>query len=750
MPAANAKSKRGSVPANSHDTQQPSSKKAASGAESKLDVSKPMDALPNDANSLGAFLLDPERTLEIAAAWRWRLEELFEHMLRRSIALGTDESLYRAAVAISKLLPSAPHILEQACRHFRNTQSILAVAEGAPSPEELSHGESFSSLEVLLTVERLLDIAPTSFSDIWNWEPLVRIIQDKARSAAVRGAAARVMARILGLSETQLSRLVEASGGTSSVPWGAETRQEEEGALEVARLISTGLSYDGKAQPKEPKGMEEMMGKLDCGMDGCVRVGSVLLPVVGGAAQRRPVSSTGEVLDKGWVDTPSTRTNVNMLATATCMQNGVLLEGPSGSGKTSLVKRLARLTGRAESLIHIYLDNEMDSKTLLGSYVCSEVPGQFEWRSGALTQAVERGCWVLIEDLDLAPLEVLASLTPLLETGKLYIPSRDQTIVAREGFQLFGTRTTGLPGRREGPGLSSLLALCVLVPVRPWPQEELEHTLSMLFPSLHACGLSRRAVSIFSALTTTGPRSRRVLTARDVIKFCARFADSLTVATGSEYVPENQRERILREGIDCFVYFLPAHADRLAAAVEIGKHLDVIAERVRQLMQDLKPQMHGNASGGVTVGRIHLSASDSDSMMKASKLGGTSAGSYCGTHNSLQTLEAIAACVSNREACLLVGETGTGKTSAVQHLATQLGRKLLVVNLNQQTDASDLLGGYKPLEVRRIAQPLFDRLMVLLPKVTSKTKNTAFLRSVQEKFEAGKWKNFTKLLLQVV
>lgn len=61
-----------------------------------------------------------------------------------------------------------------------------------------------------------------------------------------------------------------------------------------------------------------------------------------------------------------------------------------------------------------------------GSYVCSEIPGQFEWRSGALTQAVERGCWVLIEDLDLAPLELLSSLIPLLETGSLHIPSRDQ------------------------------------------------------------------------------------------------------------------------------------------------------------------------------------------------------------------------------------------------------------------------------------------------------------------------------------
>jgi len=60
--------------------------------------------------------------------------------------------------------------------------------------------------------------------------------------------------------------------------------------------------------------------------------------------------------------------------------------GPPGCGKTTLVKRLAEMTGRADSLIHLHLDAEMDSKTLLGTYVCSEVPGQFEWRAGALTQ----------------------------------------------------------------------------------------------------------------------------------------------------------------------------------------------------------------------------------------------------------------------------------------------------------------------------------------------------------------------------
>jgi midasin len=37
-----------------------------------------------------------------------------------------------------------------------------------------------------------------------------------------------------------------------------------------------------------------------------------------------------------------------------------------------------------------------------------------------------------------------------------------------------------------------------------------------------------------------------------------------------------------------------------------------------------------------------------------------------------------------KEPLLLVGETGCGKTSAVQHLANLSNQKLIVLNLNQQ------------------------------------------------------------------
>lgn len=63
-------------------------------------------------------------------------------------------------------------------------------------------------------------------------------------------------------------------------------------------------------------------------------------------------------------------------------------------------------------------------------------------------------------------------------------------------------------------------------------------------------------------------------------------------------------------------------------------------------------------------------------------------------------MERVAACIQMVEPVLLVGETGTGKTTVVQQLAQSLGRTMLVHNLSEQSDASELLGGFRPVQAR--------------------------------------------------
>lgn len=70
-------------------------------------------------------------------------------------------------------------------------------------------------------------------------------------------------------------------------------------------------------------------------------------------------------------------------------------------------------------------------------------------------QAVMQGRWVIIEDINLAPTEVLAALIPLLENRKLMIPQRAETLEATDGFQAMLTVTCAPKGIAAGAYVST-------------------------------------------------------------------------------------------------------------------------------------------------------------------------------------------------------------------------------------------------------------------------------------------------------
>jgi midasin len=77
-------------------------------------------------------------------------------------------------------------------------------------------------------------------------------------------------------------------------------------------------------------------------------------------------------------------------------------------------------------------------------------------------------------------------------------------------------------------------------------------------------------------------------------------------------------------------------------------------------------------------------------------------------------MERIGVCLSRAEPVLLVGETGTGKTTTLMQLARLSGANLVALNMSQQTDSSDLLGGFKPVGVGEALLPLLEPFGELL------------------------------------
>jgi len=104
------------------------------------------------------------------------------------------------------------------------------------------------------------------------------------------------------------------------------------------------------------------------------------------------------------------------------------------------IKHLAYLTGHA--LVDIQVDDQMDSNTLIGAVTVTDTPGVFAWQPGALTLAVSNGYWVLIEDVDRIPFEILCALVGLLERNQLAVRQGDQVITASPTFRLIFTTSS--------------------------------------------------------------------------------------------------------------------------------------------------------------------------------------------------------------------------------------------------------------------------------------------------------------------
>ena len=96
-------------------------------------------------------------------------------------------------------------------------------------------------------------------------------------------------------------------------------------------------------------------------------------------------------------------------------------------------------------------------------------------------------------------------------------------------------------------------------------------------------------------------------------------------------------------------------------------------------------------------------------------------------------------CVRTIEPILLVGRDWLRKTTVIQTLADRLGQELVVQNLNIQSDSSELLGGYKPVELREIARPLYHEFLDLFQDTFDIMKNAKFLNIMNAGSKTQKW-----------
>ena len=467
---------------------------------------------------------------------------------------------------------------------------------------------------------------------------------------------------------------------------------------------------------------------------------SNIVDIAGVLMWRPPEIPNGERQRKNeipMVPTETTARNLNKLAGIILHNNFLILLGPSGSGKTSLVKELASRMGFADSLVTLHLGDQMDGKTLLGTYVCNENPGEFAWQPGVLVNAMQRGQWILLEDIDLASMDVVTIIAALAKNGNLSIPSHDEKMKMHTNFRLFATisRDTG-DGERATRSAEFLLNFIDYVKIEALDNLEIHQVLDHRFPRL---GIIKQLIAKLRAdLLEDGvslPGRRWGLTLTDLLRWCARvnlLADGVDLCRSVCTLPAVILEEMFLETIDCFLSAIHEVDLRNKLLSKVAFYFNISEDRVIYHLHYYSPELEIQDSY-LRVGRARLPINIQGADLPSDML------KFVHTRQSLRLLERLAVCVFMNEPVLLVGETGIGKTLSTQHLARLLNKKLVVINMSQQSESADLFGNFRPVDLRSIMTPLKDSFDILFDMTFSQKANTEFLGKLRKWFAMGNW-----------
>lgn len=268
--------------------------------------------------------------------------------------------------------------------------------------------------------------------------------------------------------------------------------------------------------------------------------------------------------------------------------------------------------------------------------------------------------------------------------------------------------------------------------------------------------------------------SGRLVSTRDLLKLCNRSSPtfSITSAECAYFVFQN--------AVDLFCSHL-THGDAKSRLItSIGAKLGIIPSRCDHLANEHKPSVNVSGTRDVKIGRVELSRraddtraadqmlkrmSDEDldqsGVQKRLKIDATShltvyqqlkrkVPNFSFTRLASCVLERIAVAVQQNEPVLLVGETGVGKTSSVQYLSYQTNHKLVAINMNNQSDVSDLVGGFKPVDLSFVIAPLRSEFEYLFRQTFNAIKNEKFLNNISACCNQGEFDVLIRLMLKIV
>lgn len=695
-------------------------------------------------DTLAHLALQPSYTPVIFTSHHSLFVEICSRWLNST---GRDSNPVAIFAALARISPVAPYL---------SLYITKLVQLQGPGPLAILASHSITGIleipqdelqAILLALFRLLRFDNDTFASLISPAQLQLLLNNAHRP--IRYLAVRILCLYLHASEVVLQEMVGKYLGQGEISgqWEGKVIDykffslwEEKRLNDLKKDLRHAISEQACAVPKP--NARRIIDHQDLSPD-TVCLAGVLLPC----------SDRGSARASNLVVTPTVKSNMQLLAEAMKCNTPIMLTGPLGAGKTSLVRNAARVLGCDEQMLVLHLNEQTDAKLLIGMYTTTSGSSSFSWQPGVLTKAVTEGTWVVIEDFDRAPAEVVSMILPLIARRELLVPHWGKAIRASPGFRLIATvrssenyRGEQIQSRRTIIGARHWEHVCVRLP----PVTELGEVMIRKFPVLHA--YQPRILGLYSRLigTTADGSLRDELKCRlhspqDLFRWGSRINDLLRgigIKSGDEPIPETTEDSIFLEAIDCFAGSLPNGAAKDHVVSTIAQELHISRERVSFCLNARKPD-YLKCGNTLRIGRVYFRGrtprTSRGPNMKAKS------STFATTKLVLQQLESVAVAIKQAEPCLLVGETGTGKTTMIQQLADSLGHKLVVINLSQQSESGDLLGGFKPVNMRTLAIPMKEEFEDLFETTFSSKKNQRYVEHVAKAIAKSRWSRVSTL-----
>ncbi|WUR04219.1 midasin MDN1 [Vairimorpha necatrix] len=351
--------------------------------------------------------------------------------------------------------------------------------------------------------------------------------------------------------------------------------------------------------------------------------------------------------DCGYILTPKTQIMMYDLKISILLNCPILLQGDTSTGKTSIIFYLANKQNR--KVIRFNNHEHTEASDYLGNYIAT--PKGIKFKESVFIEAIRKGWWVILDELNLAQSDVLEVLNRLLDDNKeIYLNQNDELIKAHPDFRLFATQNIEYGGRK---GISKAFRNR-FIEIFFGEKTDLELLEILHIKTKLPKSFCTNMIKIYTKLKNLR-NIDSLMTLRDLFKWANRIPKTMfeVYEIGLSIIYERQRNYLDKE-----------------------KVLDIFREVFNKLE------------------KFNFDYSENDIFRIDNELIANISKDIILTPSLLKIIKLLKAAIFCKEPILLIGETGIGKTKICEVLAKYLNRNFVFTNMHSGIESSDFTGNF--------------------------------------------------------